>query len=99
MRQITPVSDPGLQRERTLMAWTRSALVLTTGTLMIIKVGTLSLLQLSLLLALLRLFLGQIARRKGELASQVSVHYRHIMLRHLWLSLSVSLAGIWFLIH
>lgn len=93
-----PNYDAGLQRERTQLAWGRSALGLTTVLLLLIKLGVFSLLQLITAALVLRLLIGGIASRKKELATQDIPLNRKAMMRHLWVSLTVVLTCIWFLL-
>ncbi|KGY08361.1 DUF202 domain-containing protein [Vibrio sinaloensis] len=89
------VRDQGLQRERTQLAWTRSALVVTTGFMLLIKVGTLSMLGYLLLLAALWLSLNKMMKRRSELATQPDVLQRGMLARNAWLTCTVSLAALW----
>lgn len=91
--------DPGLQKERTQLAWGRSALGLTTILLLLFKLGIFSAFQLILVILALRYFLGRIAARKEELAQPELICNRRQVRLHLWISLSVMLSGMWFLLH
>ncbi|MGL5800186.1 MAG: DUF202 domain-containing protein [Plesiomonas sp.] len=87
--------DPGLQRERTQLAWTRSSLALTAGMLMLIKIGLFSALQLTFALLGLWFLLQQILKRKNEIATQSRVFHRAMLLRNLWMSSAIALCALW----
>ncbi|MGL5586000.1 MAG: DUF202 domain-containing protein [Plesiomonas sp.] len=87
--------DPGLQRERTQLAWTRSSLALTAGMLMLIKIGLFSALQLTFALLGLWFLLQQILKRKNEIATQNRVFHRTMLLRNLWMSSAIALCALW----
>ena len=86
--------DPGLQRERSQLAWTRSALALTANTLLLIKIGLFSALQVGLLVVAVGWLLTTIAQRKDEIASQVDLVHRKMIMRNLWIAMSVSLSAL-----
>ncbi|AHG19517.2 hypothetical protein Z042_07760 [Chania multitudinisentens RB-25] len=93
-----PIRDVGLQKERTQLAWGRSALGVTTLLLLLIKLGIFSSFQLIGAVLVLRVLLGSIAARKNELASTDKAVNRRTVMRHLSVSLTVMLAGVWFLL-
>lgn len=86
--------DSGLQRERTALAWTRSALVFTTCMLMIVRFGIMSVLQLAFLVFVFWLFLNVFQKRRQEIFLQIHVVNEATLIRNAGLSLVVSLSGL-----
>lgn len=87
--------DSGLQRERTQLALTRTALSMTAGILLLIKSGAFSFLQYVLLLVALWFFLNEVMVRKTEIATQSAVVHRKMTIRHIWITSVVVLAALW----
>ena len=86
--------DPGLQRERSQLAWTRTGLTLCAAVVLLLKLHILSTLGIITTLCLAWFALRMGVRRKHLIAIQLSVVGRTELLRKVALSLFVISMGV-----
>ncbi|MDD1782789.1 DUF202 domain-containing protein [Enterovibrio sp. ZSDZ35] len=78
--------DPGLQRERSQLAWTRTSLALATAVMLLLKLSVLSTIGMISLIVVSWIALNSSMMRKNMIAISYNVTNRRELIRKLLLS-------------